>query len=175
MTPLARRPWIAQTTLATPLGALLIAATEHGLGGCWFEGQAHHPGHLDAPEAPDQPCLLQTRHELDSYWRDPVRAQFTMALDPGGTVFQNAVWQLLRGIAAGHSSSYGALAAQLGKPDSARAVGGAVGRNPLSIIVPCHRVLGASGRLTGYAGGLQRKLALLQQEGLPAMAPALWP
>lgn len=161
---LALRPWLAQTRIDSPLGPLTLAATATGLGGVWFDGQRHHPGRLAVPDNPRQPWLQQAAEELQAYWRDATQARFSVPLDPGGTPFQQAVWQLLRGIAAGQHRGYGELAAALGRPTAARAVGAAVGRNPLSIIVPCHRVLGASGALTGYAGGLDRKRDLLRRE-----------
>jgi methylated-DNA-[protein]-cysteine S-methyltransferase len=164
MTPLAHRPWIAQTRVASPLGPLTLAATSAGLGGAWFDGQRHHPGPLAAPHDPAQRWLQQATLELQAYWQDATRAAFKVPLDPGGTPFQQAVWLLLRGITAGQHRGYGELAAALGRPTAARAVGAAVGRNPLSIIVPCHRVLGAGGALTGYAGGLDRKRELLRRE-----------
>lgn len=101
---------------------------------------------------------------MAGYWRDGT-APFTVALDPQGSAFQRSVWQALRGIAVGRTLSYGGLAQQLGRASVVRAVGAAIGRNPVSVIVPCHRVLGASGSLTGYAGGLERKAALLRLEG----------
>ena len=94
------------------------------------------------------------------------RTRFELPLDLAwGTPFQQSVWQALLAIPSGRSSSYAALGRALGRPQAARAVGAAVGRNPLSIVVPCHRVLGAAGGLTGYAGGLERKTALLKLEG----------
>jgi methylated-DNA-[protein]-cysteine S-methyltransferase len=164
---LADRPWVAQTTLDTPLGPLLIAATARGLGGAWFAGQAHHPGPLDAPLRPQEPLLAEAARALAAYWREPIRARFDLPLDPGGTPFQQTVWQALRGIEAGQLKSYGELAREAGRPQAARAVGAAIGRNPLSVIVPCHRVVGRQGALTGYAGGLDRKRALLKGEGHP--------
>jgi methylated-DNA-[protein]-cysteine S-methyltransferase len=139
-------PLIAQAPVESPLGLMRLAATAHGLAGLWFDGQAHHPGVLAAPE-------------------DASSKPFTVALDAGGTPFQQAVWAQLRHIEAGRLSTYGELAARIGRPAAVRAVGAAVGRNPLSIIVPCHRVVGRDGSLTGYAGGLPRKQALLKLEG----------
>jgi methylated-DNA-[protein]-cysteine S-methyltransferase len=167
--PLHDRPWVAQTTLDTPLGRLLIAATTRGLGGAWFAGQAHHPGPLDAPVCPGEPLLAEAAHALAAYWRQPICARFDLPLDPGGTEFQQSVWQALRGIEAGQLKSYGEIARETGRPQAARAVGAAIGRNPLSIIVPCHRVVGRQGALTGYAGGLDRKRALLSGEGHAAI------
>lgn len=169
--PLSRRPWVAQARLDTPLGPARLAATDIGLGGFWFDDQAHHPGPLTAPEAPGHLWLQQATEELAAYWQDPTGTRFTVPLDLGGTPFQQAVWQALRAIACGQRSSYGEVARQIGSPQAVRAVGAAVGRNPVSLIVPCHRVLGGDGSLTGYAGGLHRKRELLQREG--ALAPAL--
>jgi methylated-DNA-[protein]-cysteine S-methyltransferase len=157
----------AQTRVASPLGPLTLAATAQGLALVWFDGQAHRSESVDAPEAPDHPHLALAAQELERYWQQP-RAAFTVPLDPQGTPFQHAVWRILRGIAPGALCSYGDIARQVQRPGAAlpsRAVGAAVGRNPLGIIVPCHRVVGTGGALTGYAGGLQRKQALLALEG----------
>lgn len=167
MSWLQQRPWLAQTRFDTPLGPVTLAATAQGLGGLWFDGQAHHPGALNAPEQAGQRWLTQARDELQAYWHDGHGARFSVPLDPGGTAFQQAVWQALRNIPAGGTDRYGEIAARLGRPAAARAVGAAVGRNPISIIVPCHRVLGHGGALTGYAGGLDRKRNLLRREGAP--------
>jgi len=163
-TSLALRPWVAQTRVDTPLGMLTLAATAQGLGGVWFDGQAHHPGPLAAPMSADHPVLIQATVWLAGYWQDAHQTGFEPPLDAGGTPFQQAVWQALRRIPPGQPSSYGQIAAAIGKPSAVRAVGAAVGRNPLSIIVPCHRVLGRDGALTGYAGGLPRKQDLLRRE-----------
>lgn len=165
MSWLQQRPWVAQTRFDTPLGPVTAAATEQGLGGLWFDGQAHHPGVLNAPEQVHQRWLAQVRDELEAYWQDGHGIRFTVPLDSGGTPFQQAVWRALRTILAGATDRYGEIAARLGRPAAARAVGAAVGRNPISIVVPCHRVLGRSGALTGYAGGLERKRDLLRREG----------
>ena len=154
---------IAQASTDSPLGPIRLAATAHGLAGLWFDDQAHHPGPLDAPVNPRQPHIAQALRELAAYWQDP-GMRFTVALDPAGTPFQRAVWAVLRDIAPGRLSSYGAVARHIGRPAAVRAVGGAVGRNPIGIIVPCHRVVGSNGSLTGYAGGLPRKQALLKAE-----------
>lgn len=164
------RDWVAQTLVDTPLGALRLAASAQGLGGAWFEDQKHHPGPLDAPVWTDHPVLAQARDELEAYWHAPRHTRFNTPLDPAGTAFQRAVWKALCALAPGQTCSYGALACQLQQAQAVRAVGAAVGRNPLSIFIPCHRVLGADGSLTGYAGGLARKRALLQKEGAPLPA-----
>jgi methylated-DNA-[protein]-cysteine S-methyltransferase len=161
---LARRPWLAQAALDTPLGPARVAATALGLGGFWFDDQAHHPGLLQAPQDPEQRWLAQARDELARYWSDAPRAHFSVPLDLGGTPFQQAVWAALLQIAPGQTRSYGQLAQQIGRPRAVRALGAAVGRNPVSILVPCHRVLGSDGSLTGYAGGLHRKTDLLRRE-----------
>ena len=160
----------AQARVDTPLGPLTAAATAHGLAGLWFDGQRHHPGPLAAPLRPADPFLDAARRELAAWFADaPARRRgFAVPLDPQGTPFQQAVWQALRRIDCGRVLSYGEIAQQLGRPQAARAVGAAVGRNPLSIVVPCHRVLGRDGALTGYAGGLPRKQALLALEGAAA-------
>ncbi|MCY7316393.1 MAG: methylated-DNA--[protein]-cysteine S-methyltransferase [Rubrivivax sp.] len=159
---------IAQHRIDTPLGGMLLAAPPAGVAGAWFEGQAHHPGVLSAPHDAAQRWLAQAALELQQYFSG-LRRQFDVALDPRGTEFQQRVWALLRNIPWGARNGYGSLATALGKPQAARAVGAAVGRNPLSVIVPCHRVVGHGGELTGYAGGLPRKEALLALEaaGLP--------
>jgi methylated-DNA-[protein]-cysteine S-methyltransferase len=156
--------WQAQTRIDTPLGPLTLVATARGLAAALFDAQAHHPGVVDAPLQPGHPHLQQAAREFDAYFNHGLR-QFTVALDPQGTAFQQQVWQRLLAIPAGALSTYGELARLLGRPDAARAVGAAVGRNPVAIIVPCHRVVGANGSLTGYAAGLPRKQALLQLEG----------
>lgn len=153
----------AQVTIETPLGPLTLARTPLGLAGAWFEGQRHHPGPLVAPIVADDPLLARTAHELRLYFQG-CQASFDLPLDLLGTPFQRRIWQALLGIAAGSTSSYAHIAITCDAPRAVRAVGAAIGRNPVSIIVPCHRVLGSSGALTGYAGGLDRKLALLHLE-----------
>ncbi len=157
-------PALVQARTDTPLGPVTLAATARGLAGLWFDGQKHHPGALAAPVDAAQRWLAQAATELARYWDDP-QAGFAVPLDPRGTDFQRAVWRALAGIEAGRTESYGALARRLGRADAVRAVAAAVGRNPLSIVVPCHRVLGRDGSLTGYAGGLPRKAELLRREG----------
>lgn len=162
---------IVQTTYQSPLGAMKLAATDAGLAGVWFEGQRHLPDELAAssvwPVDTKHPVLIKTAAQLAEYFAGE-RHAFDMPLDlTGGTAFQQAVWRALLAIPSGLKSSYGQIgqAAGLTKANSGRAVGAAVARNPISIIVPCHRVVGASGLLTGYAGGLERKTALLRLEG----------
>lgn len=156
--------FVAQAAIDTPLGRLTALATARGLAGLWFDAQAHHPGEFDLPVDAQQPHIAAARDWLDAYWAG--KAPGAIALDPQGTDFQQAVWRALRGIAPGRTSTYGEIATQAGNPAASRAAGAAIGRNPLSIIVPCHRVIGRDGSLTGYAGGLERKRALLQHEGV---------
>ena len=156
------------TRTASPLGELILACSDQGLCGVWFEGQRHGPQASVVQgwqSAPDHPLLQATAVQLQDYFAGR-RTVFDLPLDLSrGTAFQQTVWQALLAIAAGTHQSYGQLATRLNKPQAVRAVGAAVGRNPVSIIVPCHRVLGSTGQLTGYAGGLERKRALLLLEG----------
>lgn len=153
------------------LGRILLAASELGLCGVWFEGQRHMPAaaHHAFSGSPvsGHPFLLQAQEELDRYFSKPATPfTFNVPLDLNqGTVFQQKVWLALLDIPAGQTVSYHYLAQRIGQPKAVRALGGAVGRNPISIVVPCHRVLGADGSLTGYAGGMERKKILLAGEG----------
>ncbi len=157
-------PHIVRTTLASPLGDLILAASPHGLAGLWFSDQAHLPAYSAWAEQADHPVLLQTARELNDYFAGK-GFHFSSPLDMAyGTAFQQQVWTCLRDIPTGGTTTYGAISQRLGNPNAVRAVGGAVGRNPIGIIVPCHRVIGASGALTGYTGGLERKVALLALE-----------
>lgn len=158
-------PSTAQTAYDSPLGRIILAAAGNKLVGVWFDGQLHQPDTSAWTQAPQHPVLLLARSQLSDYFAGR-RTSFELPLDLGtGTAFQQAVWHALLKIPSGTTRSYGALSTDIGKPAAVRAVGGAIGRNPLSIIVPCHRVIGANGALTGYAGGLERKTALLQLEG----------
>ncbi|MCW7538268.1 methylated-DNA--[protein]-cysteine S-methyltransferase [Aquabacterium sp. A7-Y] len=161
--------YTAQRRIASPLGEILLARTDAGLAGLWFEGQKDHPEVLSAPQAAaDDAWLGQAEEQLDRFWRGaPV--DFTVPLDLHGTPFQRAVWQALLTLSLGRTASYRDIALQIGCTSATRAVGAAVGRNPVSIIVPCHRVIGSSGGLTGYSGGLERKVALLRLEGVLAL------
>lgn len=159
----------AQTRLDTPLGPVTVAASAQGLAGLWFDGQAHHPGPLALPEQPEHPSLQAARQALAAYFAGQALPE--LALDLQGTPFQRAVWQALLQIGPGQTRAYADVARAAGAPLAVRAAGAAIGRNPVSILVPCHRVLGRGGALTGYAGGLQRKAALLALEAAGA-APA---
>ncbi len=153
----------AQCNCDSPLGTLRLARTARGLAGVWFDGQVHQPPVWAAPQNPSDDLLRSARQQLTRYF-DGDEVEFDLALDLHGTPFQRSVWNALLRIGRGQTAVYGEIAAQLGLPKAARAVGAAVGRNPISIIVPCHRVLGGGGALTGYAGGLERKVALLDLE-----------
>lgn len=159
----------AQATAPTPLGNLLLARTALGLAGAWFEGQKHHPEPLAAPRRPDDALLRRAAEQLQAYFAGE-RHAFDVPLDLHGTPFQRAVWQALLSIPSGSTCTYGAIARSLQAATAVRAVGGAVGRNPVSVIVPCHRVIGGDGSLTGYAGGVDRKRALLELERVAAAA-----
>ena len=151
----------------SPLGGMLLAADELGLVGAWFDGAKHFADGLGAdPEERETPLLTEARRWLDLYFsgREP---DFTPPLHPAGSAFRQAVWALLLSIPYGQTVTYGALARRLapkGGRVSAQAVGGAVGHNALSVIIPCHRVVGADGSLTGYAGGIDKKRKLLELE-----------
>jgi methylated-DNA-[protein]-cysteine S-methyltransferase len=150
----------------TPLGGVTLAATDHGLAGLWFEDQRHHPDLSTFPCVAQHPLLSTTCRQLDAYFEGlPLGPMPPLDLR-GGTPFQQQVWHALLTLAPGQHCSYGELAARIGRPAAVRAVGTAIGRNPISIVVPCHRVLGGSGQLTGYAGGLDRKRHLLTLEGV---------
>ena len=153
-------------TIRTPQGPMLLAASEDGLAGAWFEGQSHHPDASAWPVVRQQRWIDLAEQELTAYFKGEVQVFNTPRVPAWGTAFQQSVWRDLCAIPHGSTCSYGQLAAQLNKPLAVRAVGAAVGRNPWSVIVPCHRVLGAQGQLTGYAGGLERKRALLSLEGV---------
>lgn len=156
---------LAQGIIATPLGPLTALACDAGLMGLWFDRQQHWPGTLDAPVDDGQHWIAEARRELELYFEGRLR-EFTVALAPRGTPFQEAVWRELSAIRCGDTVSYGRIARAVGSPQASRAVGAAVGRNPITVIVPCHRVIGENGTLTGYAGGLDRKQALLDIEGV---------
>lgn len=154
-----------------PLGAMTLLGTEAAVCAVVFAGQRHEAAHLRPATEGEPAPLALLRGELDAYFSGR-RMGFTAPLAPLGGAFQQAVWRALLDIPFGQTVTYGALAAQLGQPGAARAVGAAVGRNPISIAIPCHRVIGAGGRLTGYAGGLDRKRALLALEGGALFAAA---
>lgn len=153
------------------VGRLLLTSEGRSLTGLYLEGQKHFPSLTPAWTAgPDLDILVQTQQQLAEYFAHQ-RQRFDLPLNPHGTEFQQRVWQHLHEIPFGETISYGTLAQRLGQPNASRAVGAANGRNPISIVVPCHRVVASNGKLTGYAGGVDRKLWLLQHEQSQAIAP----
>ena len=154
----------------SPLGTITLAADSEGLTGLWFEGQKYFALYLDKEhEEKELPVFEEAKRWLDIYFSGK-NPDFQVPLHFTGTDFQNEVWEILYAIPYGQTTTYGEIAAQLAKKRglprmSAQAVGGAVGHNEISIIVPCHRVVGASGSLTGYAGGIEKKIELLRLEG----------
>lgn len=158
-------------TYASPLGSMLLAAEKEALTGLWLPGQKYYAAGLteDAAEDPSHPILQTAAEWLDAYFAGEKPEVQALKMAPRGSEFQRLVWELLRDIPYGETTTYGTLAAKaetrLGRKTAARAVGAAVGRNPISIIIPCHRVLGADRSLTGYAGGLDKKEWLLRHEG----------
>lgn len=154
-----------QKTIETPTGPLTLTAEDGVLSGLWF------PGHWTKPDRSGFGSEVQrgfeaVEEQLAAYFAGELRA-FDVPTRVPGDAFQRRVWERLARIPYGETTTYGAIARELGDPHLARRVGGAVGRNPLSILVPCHRVVGSTGALTGYAGGLERKRALLGLEGVP--------
>ena len=158
----------------SPHGRMLLVAGDDGLAGVYFDGQKYHPElerewRRDARHA----VLAQAKRELAEYFAGE-RKVFDTPLAPEGTAFQKSVWRAISSVAFGETITYDALARKAGFPGSARAAGAATGRNPLTILVPCHRIVGSDGSLTGYAGGLARKRALLALEsGIPELLPAV--
>lgn len=153
----------AHRIVGSPLGQLTLVVNDDGaLTGLYNEGQAHFP-ELETMGVEDGTVAQEAVEQLGQYFAGS-RQCFDLHLSPAGTDFQRAVWEHLRAIPFGETQTYGDLANALGKPTAARAVGAATGRNPLSIVVPCHRLVGASGSLTGYAGGVERKAWLLDHE-----------
>ena len=167
MTDIYQKPYTS--IYPSRLGDILLAADEIGLTGLWFFGQSYFADTLPTEQiAQETPILAQAREWLDEYFsgKEP---DFTPTLHPIGSPFRQAVWKLLLQIPYGQTTTYGEIARQLEKLQnrphmSAQAVGGAVGHNGISIIIPCHRVVGTKGSLTGYAGGLDKKMALLELE-----------
>jgi methylated-DNA-[protein]-cysteine S-methyltransferase len=149
----------------SPIGRLTLVASDEGLAGILWENDRPHRVRLDI-EAEDKrhPVLIETERQLKEYFIGQ-RKNFDVKLDLAGTAFQRKVWNALLTIPFGETRSYGQIARQIGNPDAVRAVGGANARNPVSIVAPCHRVMGATGELTGFAGGLDAKAYLLALEG----------
>ncbi|WP_244410267.1 methylated-DNA--[protein]-cysteine S-methyltransferase [Streptomyces albofaciens] len=160
----------------TPYGPLTLVAEGDALAGLYMTDQRHRPPQesFGLPADLTEPPFAAAAHQLHAYF-DGALTDFDLPLAPQGTPFQRRVWDALREIPYGATLSYGQLAERLGKPSAARAVGLANGKNPIGIIIPCHRVIGASGSLTGYGGGLDRKRRLLDFErGGGARADGRW-
>ena len=162
-------------TFPSPVGVLTLVASDKGLAAILWENDK--PGRVrlgEMIEDADHPVLLETEQQLGAYFAGTLTA-FTVPLDFAGTDFQKSVWQALLTIPFGETRSYTEIARQIGRPGAVRAVGAANGRNPISIIAPCHRVIGSNGALTGFAGGLEAKALLLELEGhrVPVAEPML--
>jgi len=148
----------------TPIGPLTLVADGDELVGVYMQTHQHAPAAADFGERiDDDPVLAETARQLREYFAGE-REEFDLPLRPEGTAFQQRVWRALRDIPYGRTWSYGELARHIGSPTSSRAVGLANGRNPISIVIPCHRVIGANGSMTGYGGGIARKQWLLAHE-----------
>ena len=148
---------------ASPLGQILLVASDDALTGLHFVGEKYYPTIVPDWWRSDAKMIVAASKQLEEYFAGQ-RKNFDLAVDPTGTPFQRNVWQALRKIPYGVTTNYGTLAQRIGKPKASRAVGAANGRNPISIVIPCHRVIGANGDLTGYAGGMARKESLLKLE-----------
>ncbi|USU06674.1 methylated-DNA--[protein]-cysteine S-methyltransferase [Sphingomonadaceae bacterium OTU29LAMAA1] len=155
---------LSSATIESPVGLLTLVASDVGLVAVLWEDDDPLRVRL-GPLAPDDahPVLMETMRQLRGYFAGEVTT-FDLPLDMRGTDFQKSVWAALLAIPYGETRSYGAIAREIGRPGASRAVGAANGRNPLSIVAPCHRVVGTGGHLTGFAGGLEAKAALLALE-----------
>jgi methylated-DNA-[protein]-cysteine S-methyltransferase len=154
---------INYTEFDSPVGKLLVAATDRGLCGIYFEQHRHFKGKDGWARDREHAVVRQAVRQLEEFFAG-MRMSFDLPLDLHGTPFQQEVWQQLLRIPYGATVSYGEHARAVGRTKAARAVGAAIGRNPVSIVVPCHRVVGGNGSLTDYAGGLERKRSLLELE-----------
>jgi methylated-DNA-[protein]-cysteine S-methyltransferase len=160
--------------MTSPVGELKLIASDNGLAGIqWDYGESDHTLTVDASiESNDHPILVEAEKQLTEYF-EKKRTTFTLSLDFNGTEFQKKVWYAMLTIPFGETRTYGQIAKQIGTPDAVRAVGGAANKNPIPIIAPCHRVIGATGKLVGFGGGLQNKSILLQLED-SRRNPTLW-
>lgn len=158
------------TVIDSPIGDLTLVTADGALAGLYLAEHRHRPDPATFGPHADS-GFEQIREELDEYF-DGVRTEFTVPLALVGTEFQRSVWAELRAIGYGTTRTYTELATSIGRPTAIRAVAAANGRNPVSIVVPCHRVIGSDGTLTGYAGGLDRKRFLLDRESRTLHAPA---
>jgi methylated-DNA-[protein]-cysteine S-methyltransferase len=154
----------AYTIFPSPVGALKLVASEHGVAAIlWENDRADRVRLGDLVEDREHPVLAETARQLREYFAG-TRTRFDLPLDFRGTDFQKSVWTALLTIPAGETRSYAEIARQVGRPSACRAVGAANGKNPISIVAPCHRVIGTNGSLTGFAGGLEGKKYLLELE-----------
>jgi methylated-DNA-[protein]-cysteine S-methyltransferase len=154
----------AYKSISSPVGRLKLVASERGLAAILWENDDPERVRLEPlVEDPSDPILIETERQLASYFAGKLKA-FDVPLDFKGTAFQKSVWAALLTIPFGETRSYGDIARQIGRPTASRAVGAANGKNPISIIAPCHRVIGSTGALTGFAGGLATKERLLGLE-----------
>jgi methylated-DNA-[protein]-cysteine S-methyltransferase len=158
--------------LTSPVGELLLLGDAHALMGLYMHDQRHRPPLPPSCEPNDKP-FREAKQQLKAYFAGKLR-RFELELKGVGTPFQTKVWQALCNIPFGETESYGGLARRIGNANASRAVGLANGRNPIGIIVPCHRVVGASGALTGYGGGLERKQWLLTHEQRYSARAGAW-
>ena len=159
----------------SPVGKLTLVATDEGLAGILWEKEWPNRVQLSIGALNDShPVLVDAERQLEEYFAGQ-RKEFALPLDVAGTSFQRKVWNALRTIPFGETRSYGEIAKQVGSPGAMRAVGAANGRNPVSIVVPCHRVIGSTGKLTGFGGGLEAKAYLLALEGKNAHEPSMLP
>jgi methylated-DNA-[protein]-cysteine S-methyltransferase len=152
------------TDYSSPLGEMLIAGDGEAICGVWFYGQKHFPA-LDLIRNDELTIFNRTKQWLDDYFKG-LNPEIDFNLNPQGSDFRLEVWKALSQIPYGETMTYGEIASEISPTMSAQAVGGAVGHNPIAILIPCHRVIGADGKLTGYAGGIERKIELLKLEGI---------
>ena len=160
------------TTIESPLGDLLLHGDGVRLDGLAIQA-GRQPGTVEPSWQRDPTAFTDVERQLLEYFSGE-RASFELELEPRGTPFQRQVWQALRQIVYGETMPYGELAARIGRPSAARAVGAANGANPIAVIIPCHRLIGANGALTGYAGGIERKQTLLDLEARSYAAAGRW-
>lgn len=151
------------TNYSSPLGGMLIVSDGEAICGVWFCGQKHFPSFENLIENDDLAIFRDVKDWFDDYF-DGLNPEIDFKLKPQGSEFRRKVWRILSEIPYGETLTYGEIASKISPTMSAQAVGGAVGHNPLAILIPCHRVIGADGKLTGYAGGIDRKIKLLELE-----------
>ena len=164
---LAGVPFVARSILQSPAGPMTALATAKGLAALLFATDRYHPARYEEVKLQPQHVHLQSaQHWLKRYWMGENPPHADVPLDLHGTPFQTAVWQALLRIPQGRTWTYGQVAERISPPSAARATGSAIGRNPIAVLVPCHRVIGATGALTGYASGIPIKQHLLQHEGV---------